>query len=72
MLSLILISFSVSSIEIGEFVAKNSLQFVFSIVRRLIKENKIKAYRFGNQIRIVADSLDAYIDRQKIRPKTMS
>ena len=35
-------------------------------VRRLVKENKLEAYRFGNQIRIVRSSLDAYIMQQKI------
>ena len=37
-------------------------------VRRLIKENELEAYRFGNQIRIVEDSLNLYIDKQKIKP----
>lgn len=35
-------------------------------VRNLIKDNKLEAYRFGNQIRIVADSLEQYIAQQKI------
>lgn len=35
-------------------------------IRRLIKDNKLEAYRFGNQIRIVSESVARYIDRQKI------
>lgn len=35
-------------------------------VRRLIADGKLTAYRFGNQIRIVEDSLNDYINKQKI------
>lgn len=37
-------------------------------IRKLIKENQLEAYRFGSQIRIVAESLDAYIEKQKMKP----
>lgn len=33
---------------------------------RLIKSSELEAYRFGNQIRIVSESVTRYIDRQKI------
>ena len=36
--------------------AADQLAISAGTVRRLIKENKIEAYRFGNQIRIVADT----------------
>lgn len=35
-------------------------------IRRLIKSSELEAYRFGNQIRIVSESVTRYIDRQKI------
>ena len=48
--------------------AASRLMVSTGTIRKLIKENEVEAYRFGNQIRIVADSLDAYIEKQKIRP----
>ena len=35
-------------------------------IRRLIKDNKLEAYRFGNQIRILAESVNQYINNHKI------
>ena len=46
--------------------AADQLAISAGTVRRLIKENKIEAYRFGNQIRIVADSLQQYVAQQKM------
>ena len=46
--------------------AARRLMISTGTIRKLIKENKLEAYRFGNQIRIVADSLESYIEKQKI------
>ena len=46
--------------------AADRLAISTGTIRRLVKENKLEAYRFGNQIRIAAESLDSYIERQKI------
>ena len=46
--------------------AANRLMVSTGTVRKLIKENKIEAYRFGHQIRIVEESLEQYIAHQKI------
>lgn len=46
---------------------RSRLRVSDSTIRRLVRENKLPAYRVGGQLRFKPDEVAAYIDAQRVQ-----